>query len=273
MLQLKRLLTQLCAALLYNANYFSPRRINAGSLCVPGLNCSYCPGALAGCPLGALQGIFASGLTRLSFYLLSSAVLAALLLGRLICGWLCPFGLLQELLYKLPSPKAPRGSLPACLIWCKYLVLAAVCGAPLWFYYAHARPLPVFCEYLCPNGLVNALIMIAADLGFGFGYALINSVKIAVTVLVLLSAVFVFRSFCRFFCPLGAFYALFQKISVFAVQTDAAKCTGCGACLRLCPMECKKVGGSECIACGRCASACPARAISCGLRQKYKRAL
>lgn len=265
---LKRHLTQICATILYNGNFFGLGKIvRANKVCVPGLNCAYCPGAIAGCPLGTLQNLFTTGLTRIPFYMLASILLIALLLGRIICGWLCPFGLLEDLLYKIPTPKISKNKYTGYLSYLKYFIFAvAVVIVPLYFYYTKNRAFPAFCEELCPNGLLNGLLMIFTGTGSGFGYALVSDVKLVIAIAILLGSVFIFRLFCRFICPLGAFYSVFNKLSVFAMRIDEDKCIGCNACKRACLMDCKTVGDGECIACGKCAKACPVKAIKLASR-------
>lgn len=264
-MQIKRLLTQLCAAILYNGKFFSPA-FKASQLCVPGLNCRYCPGSVAGCPLGAMQYIFSGGLLRVPFYMIASIVLFALLLGRIICGWLCPFGLFFDLLYKLPSPKVMKNALTAKLSYLKYLIFAVtVVIVPAYMFYGNGKTFPAFCEELCPNGLLVSIFMMATNTGFGFLY---SDPKLVITLALVIASIFIYRPFCRFFCPLGAFYAIFNKISIYAMQIDDSKCIGCNACQRTCLMDCQKVGDTECIACGRCKEICPTKAIKLGLRKR-----
>ena len=71
-------------------------------ICMPGLNCYSCPGALGSCPIGSLQAVLDSGKFRFSCYVLGFLVLFGAVLGRFVCGWLCPFGLVQDLLHKIP---------------------------------------------------------------------------------------------------------------------------------------------------------------------------
>ena len=123
----KRKLMQLYCALLFNANLkgFSGGSIyqgNSKAFCVPGLNCYSCPGAVGACPLGALQGAFSADRSTL-FYVLGILGLYGLLLGRTICGWLCPFGLIQELLHKLPTPKIKKSPVTKALSFLKYGIL------------------------------------------------------------------------------------------------------------------------------------------------------
>ena len=67
-------------------------------VCVPGLNCYSCPGALGSCPIGALQAVLGSRKFQISFYVLGFLMMVGAICGRFVCGWLCPFGLVQDLL-------------------------------------------------------------------------------------------------------------------------------------------------------------------------------
>lgn len=153
----QRRLIQLYTALLYNAHVkgFIKGDIYTGSskmLCVPGFNCYSCPGAVGACPLGALQNAVASSGSRAPTYVLGILLLYGLILGRTICGFLCPVGLMQELLHKIPTPKVPKGRLTRAFSWVKYVILVVfVIGIPLW-YASQRYPLPAFCKYICPAG-------------------------------------------------------------------------------------------------------------------------
>ena len=105
-----RRLVQLYAALLYNANLkgFIDGHIYTGNLkavCVPGFNCYSCPGAIASCPLGSLQNALNAAGHTAPWYVLGILALFGVILGRTICGWICPLGLIQELLHRIPTPK------------------------------------------------------------------------------------------------------------------------------------------------------------------------
>ncbi|MCR5250700.1 MAG: 4Fe-4S binding protein [Lachnospiraceae bacterium] len=258
---------QLMAAVLYNCNVpgivkGSISQGKAKGLCVPGLNCYSCPGAVAACPLGSLQSALVSAKYRFPYYILGTLLLFGLLFGRLICGFLCPFGFLQDLLGKLPVPKLKKSRLTAALSWLKYAVLLV---------FAIALPLlakqPGFCKYICPAGTLGAGIpqvlqneVLRPLLGFLFSW------KVALLALILILCSFCHRAFCRFLCPLGAFYSLFNPLAFFGIKVDAKKCIGCGKCVRVCKMDIKKVCDRECIHCGECIGACPTQAISYGLR-------
>ena len=148
----KRRLIQVYAALLFNANLkgFATGRIYKGPsklLCAPGLNCYSCPGAIGSCPLGALQNALSASKTRTPAYVFGIIILFGLLLGRTICGWLCPVGLGQELLYKIKTPKVKKSKVTRVFSYFKYVVLIAlVVIVPLMF------AVPGFCEYICPAG-------------------------------------------------------------------------------------------------------------------------
>lgn len=267
----KRRLIQFLSTLLYNGNlpgFWQGRlwRGSSKSICLPGLNCYSCPGALGACPLGALQNSFSGAFLRLPFYVLGTLLLFALLLGRLICGWACPFGLIQELLYKIPTPKLRRNAFTAKLAWSKYVIAAFfVIALPLLYYFLTGTGVPAFCKFICPAGTLEAsipLTLTRPELRSSLG--LLYSWKMLVLLLVVLSSIFIYRPFCRFLCPLGAFYGIFHKLSLFGIRVDEAKCINCDACMRACLMDCRKAGDRECIACGECRKVCPADAISIG---------
>lgn len=262
-MKLKRKWVQLVCAVLYNFHItgFAKGVIYQGSLksaCVPGLNCYSCPGAVFSCPLGSMQTALVSSKYRFPYYMLGMLLLFGVFLGRVVCGFLCPFGWIQELLYKIPSKKLPKSNFTRKLSYLKYVVLVVfVIVIPLVFL------VPGFCKYICPAGTLEGGIPLLLKneplrqmAGFLFRW------KVLLLILILVSAVFIFRSFCRFLCPLGAFYGLFNKISLFGMRIDEKKCNHCDACLRLCKMDIKTVGDAECIQCGECIEACPTRALS-----------
>ncbi|MBQ8685351.1 MAG: 4Fe-4S binding protein [Clostridia bacterium] len=261
----KRKVIQLYAALLYNANIkgFFNGRIYKGAtknLCVPGLNCYSCPGAIGSCPLGALQNALSASNTRTPAYVFGIIILFGLLLGRTICGWLCPVGLGQELLYKIKTPKVKKSKVTRVFSYFKYVLLVGlVVIVPLVF------AIPGFCEYVCPAGTFEGgvgLLGNSANEGLLANLGPLFSWKFTLLILIVVASIFFFRFFCRFLCPLGALYGFFCKIAMLGVKLDKNKCTDCGLCVGVCKMDIKKVGDHECIHCGACISACPAQAIS-----------
>ena len=266
-----RRLAQLYCALLYNAQIkgFITGDIYTGKLkavCTPGLNCYSCPGAVGACPLGALQNAVAASGTRAGTYALGILMLFGLLLGRTICGWLCPFGMIQELLHEIPTFKIKKSRLTRALSYIKYgILIVFVLFLPLYYGLAKGLPLPGFCKYICPAGtLEGAVGLLSSPSNTGL-FPMLGALftrKYVIMIIIGLGCIFCYRAFCRFLCPLGAIYGLFSRISLLGIQVEASRCTGCGACVRRCPMDVKYVGDHECIHCGQCKSACAANAIS-----------
>ncbi len=266
----KRRLIQLYAALLYNANLkgYISGDIYTGktkAVCVPGLNCYSCPGAVGACPLGALQNALASSGNRAPYYVLGILLLFGITLGRTICGYLCPMGLIQELLHKIPTPKLKKSRVTRALSWLKYIILAVfVVIIPLQYVSKHL-PLPAFCKYICPAGTFEGAVGLLANPANSDKFSMLNILftrKFVILVLIFGACVFIYRAFCRFLCPLGAIYGLFNKMSLVGVRVEEQKCVHCGLCTGHCQMDIRRVGDHECINCAGCVSVCPTGAIS-----------
>ncbi|HIS85936.1 MAG TPA: redoxin domain-containing protein [Candidatus Faecivicinus avistercoris] len=265
----RRRLIQLYAALLYNAHLrgFVEGKIYTGGtkfLCVPGLNCYSCPGAVGACPLGSLQNALASSRSRAPFYALGMLMLFGLVLGRVVCGFLCPFGLIQEWIHKLPVPKLRKGRVTRALSYVKYVLLALLVVLIPLYYAAQRFPLPAFCKYICPAGTLEGAVTLLAHPENEGLFSMLGELftgKFAILAAVLAACAFVYRAFCRFFCPLGAIYGFFCRIALLGVKVDPDLCTNCGLCVRKCPMDVRRVGDHECIHCGACIGECPTKAI------------
>ncbi len=265
-----RRLIQVYAALLYNAYVkgFIKGDIYTGStknICVPGFNCYSCPGAIGACPLGALQNALASSGKRAPYYVFGILMLYGLLLGRTICGWICPLGLIQELFYKIPTPKLRKNRFTHALSYLKYVVLAVFVVIIPLAYSIQQYPVPAFCKYICPAGTFEGAMGLLSNPVNAEKLSILNILftrKFVIMVVILLSCVFVYRAFCRFLCPLGAIYGLFARISVLGVKVDRTKCTNCGRCVAHCKMDIRHVGDHECIHCASCVDVCPTNAIS-----------
>ncbi len=266
----KRKLIQLYTALLFNANIkgFFDGRIYKGpvkNVCTPGLNCYSCPGASGACPLGSLQNSLSSTEHGSAYYVVGILLLYGILLGRVVCGWLCPFGLIQELCYKVKTPKLKRNKFTRVLSYLKFVILVFfVIIVPLAYAFRDF-PLPAFCKYICPAGtLEGALGLLSQEINSGELARLgpLFTWKFMLMVSFIVGAIFIFRFFCRFFCPLGALYGLFNRFSMLGIKLDKPKCIDCGLCHATCKMDIKQVGDHECISCGECVSVCPTQAIS-----------
>ena len=264
-------LLQACAALLTNPHLpnLLKGQIYRGKgkyVCVPGLNCYSCPAATGACPIGAIQSVIGSSKFRFSYYVTGTLILLGVLLGRFVCGFLCPFGWFQELLHKIPLPKKkPSTKRLKPLTYLKYLILLLTVTLPLIFVNEVGLGNPFFCKYLCPQGVLEGAIPLSLTsesvrgaLGNLFAW------KSVVLVAVVILSVLFYRPFCKWLCPLGAFYALLNKVSLFQMRVDTHKCVSCGACAKACKMDVditKSPNHTECIRCGMCMKACPTDAI------------
>jgi len=235
-------------------------------ICVPVLNCYSCPSAVGACPIGSLQSSLASAKLNLSLarrqfglYIVGGLAVVGSLIGRIPCGWLCPFGLIQEMVHKIPSKKF---QVPKFLTYMKYVVLLVMVivlpllvldefgGGELWF-----------CKWICPAGTLEAGIPLAilsagirSRLGFLFAW------KMAILAGFLVWMVFVMRPFCRTTCPLGAILGLFNKASLFRMSVDEETCTLCDLCRRKCPVNVRiyeSPNSPDCIRCLQCEKVCP----------------
>ena len=263
--KLNRSYVQLIAAVLYNCNIkgFADASIYQGNikgLCVPGLNCYSCPGAIGACPLGSLQTGLLSSRYKVPYYILGTRLLFGLFLGRFICGWICPFGFIQELIYKIPSKKIRKNKVTGLLTYLKYVILIIfVIVIPLW------KLIPGFCKYICPVGtLEGGIFFTYMDPALRQITGILFTWKVFLMVLILVICVFCYRMFCRFLCPLGAIYSFFNPIAFFGIKVDDKKCIHCDRCVKNCRMDVRHICDRECIHCGECIKHCPVDAISFG---------
>ena len=283
MIGMKKLRTQrkvqLLSAVLTNphlTNFFTGRIYKGPfkNLCSPGLNCYSCPAAGLSCPIGALQTVSASNRFRLSYYVVGFLIILGAIFGRMICGFFCVFGFLQDLLYKIPLKKITLPEkLDKALRYLKYLILLIfVILLPLLITNEFGLADPFFCKYICPAGTIEGgipLLLMNASLRDMAGSLFLF--KLVLAIICILAVIMIPRAFCRYICPLGAIYSLFQKVSLVKLTLEEDKCISCNRCKTVCPMGVdvlKDVNSLECIRCGKCVDHCHTEAIKWNLKKE-----
>lgn len=251
-------------------------KIYQGSLkyaCVPGLNCYSCPGAIASCPMGALQAVLNQPGYRIPFGVLGVFFLFGSIFGRFVCGWLCPFGLVQDLFYKIPV-FSKKKNLPfhSILKYGKYIVLFFLAGIGSMFLFGGFAKVPAFCKYLCPSGtLFGALPLLGTNELLRSQAGALFFWKLGVLLFLLLLSIKFFRPFCKYLCPLGAVYGWFNRFSLVQIHWEEKRCVSCKACEKACPgaLCVKEISKSpECIRCGKCVESCPERCLHFSRKEK-----
>lgn len=266
---------QALSFLLSNASWSFPftRTIYQGPLkvvCSPGLNCYSCPASTTYCPLGSLQQLLGgvrmaleNGQYFFGFYVIGTLGVIGGFIGRMVCGWFCPFGLFQELLYKVPSPKF---DIPRAWRFVKFaFLLLLVIILPLTVVGEFGIGIPWFCKTLCPAGTLEAgLPMLLLQPSLREAIGLLFYTKVFFLLIFSGWSVFSSRPFCRTSCPLGAFYALFSSVKLIRLQLNPERCNNCKACHAVCPMGVhfnESPNDTECITCLACSRACARQAI------------
>ena len=238
---------------------------NVKTMCVPGLNCYSCPAATGACPIGAFQAVVGSSKFKFTYYITGFFILLGVLLGRFICGFLCPFGWFQDLLHKIPGKKLSTAKLKP-LRYLKYVILVVfVILLPAFVTNSLGMGDPFFCKYICPQGVLEGAISLSlANSGIRAALGHLFTFKFTILALFIILSILFYRPFCKWICPLGAIYSLFNKVSFLKIQVDHEKCVGCQKCSRVCKMDVNVVdtpNHPECIRCGECMKACPTDAI------------
>jgi polyferredoxin len=230
--------------------------------CTPTLNCYACPSAFFSCPIGALQNF--ARRRQFPFFLVGFFGVVGMGVGRMACGWLCPFGFLQDGMKKISKRVVPLPAWMGNLKYASLVVLAIALPFLLdesWF------------SRLCPAGAVEGALPWVAGValkvpgsrGMSLETMMGTSfwIKMAILVFFLVTMVYVKRPFCRTSCPMGAVFSLFNKLSLVRLKVDPEVCGQCNFCRDVCPVDLvayKQVDSPECIKCLECTK-CPKGAI------------
>jgi ferredoxin-type protein NapH len=229
------------------------------SICFPVLNCHSCPVSIFACPLGVMGQFAGVGLIPLT--VIGGVFFAGLIAGRILCGWACPFGFIQDLLYRIPYIKF---DIPAWTRFIKYGVFGLlVVAVPMVF----STEFPLYFCRICPVGTIESAIPWAVMSGTSNVGWLV--VRLGVLFLVAAAAMGHRRFFCKVLCPLGACLSVTNRFAaIFPERTE--NCTVCGVCGKICPMETSRTKGApavfdtkpeECISCLECQGKCPTEAV------------
>ena len=194
--------------------------------------------------------------------LLAFTFISALFLGRIYCGSLCPFAIIQEILFYLKPHKPPIAEhatpgIDQKIRLTKYALLFAITGLCLITGNAAAANIEPFVTLFAGHGSKLALSLL---------------------MLMLIMSVFNFRFWCKYLCPVGALTSLAAVFSLNKIY-PTEKCTACGACSKICPTQAistdqhgmPSVDPAECISCAKCLRGCPRKALTFGYRSHEKK--
>ena len=271
--QLKRLISQFFFFFIANLGAF---RFKTG-FCYPFFYCNACPASTSACPLRSLElSVFDAykkpGNFNLKLLLYPLLILGTIgiLSGRAVCGWACPIGLLQRgtgkvarfLKRKIPFfRKIGQNSIERYLRYTKYVVLIGLIFLTSIFIGF------VFTD-ICPVGMLTGTFAILTLQPGVYVPSSYFYIALVVFILFLILILLVERGWCKYFCPIGAILAPFNKVSFVYVDVDKKNCKHCNICSDVCPMGIDVPNMNrdpECILCGKCVSICPHSVI------KFKR--
>jgi polyferredoxin len=241
------------------------------TICGPVFHCYSCPWSWFGCPIGILANF--SALHLVPFAAIGTLTALGAAFGAFICGWACPFGFLQDLIAKVPTPKF---TLP---LWMGHLRYGVLLALVLVIPYFWGEESPLFICRLCPAGAIEgALPNTAQQLiarqkqdsakqqsddppkADGEAVAVERSVwpsttKMVILGLIVIAMFFTWRPWCTLFCPLGAIYGLLNHVSFLFLRFHPDLCIDCADCRSLCvdggPAE-HRVDGLHCVRCAEC---------------------
>ncbi|MCE5248592.1 4Fe-4S binding protein [bacterium] len=250
---IKRRITQLLSLLMLHSSWGPELKW----FCNPVLSCHSCVLSWFACPVGVF--VHYSGYHVFPFLALGTVLLIGVLFGRLLCGWVCPFGFLQDILHRIPTRKF---TLPRWTGSIKYAVLIFM--VLLIPFFLGSETMYSFCR-ICPASALQVTIPGLVSTGFK-DISLSMAVKLTVLAVVLVLVIFSSRAFCKTLCPIGALLAPLNFISVWTVSVPTETCLSCKRCDKACPTDVtpsERIAegiapnrSPDCIVCHECQSAC-----------------
>ncbi|HEV2120183.1 MAG TPA: 4Fe-4S binding protein [Candidatus Bathyarchaeia archaeon] len=223
-------------------------------------------------------------------------------LGRFMCGWICPVGFLQDVITgvkgRVDSVQSRTHEywirLKYVLVGITFLISGTLAIA-LYYGVGSDYQQSLGTDFasglfiaITPDGTLFGTLPVllarswrflataqisdisAATIGSGLGsISALTWINILILIGFIYAAWRIPRFWCRYICPVGGIMAVFQKNSLLGMHRDPIKCSNCKECETACPMQIpildldwKKFNDSECILCMACIDACPAGALS-----------
>lgn len=236
--------------------------------CYPFFYCHACPSANAACPLRVIEKSVYKNSLKWQILIYPFLILGVFgsISGRAVCAWACPIGLLQRMtgrsarrIKKNPFFKdLSKPTIDHYLRYCKYFVLIGLVFITTYF-------IGFMFTDICPVGVLTGTIPILLLNPGKFVPSGFFIAALIIFILFLILILLVERGWCRYFCPVGAILAPFNKISFLYVRVNEKKCVSCNLCSDVCPMgiDVPRMNRDlECILCGKCVNICPHNAIS-----------
>lgn len=260
-MEIIRRLTQIFGFVISHAylRVFARKQIYQGPLkaiCVPFFTCHACPAAVFSCPIGTIQHYMV--IRQFPWIELGHLGIILIAVGRMVCGWLCPVGLLQDLMYKIRTAKVKIPN------WLYYFRYPSILFLVIFIPYFHGEEW--FCK-ICPPGTLEAAIpwVVWNPVNPEFQQPAINIATLGlffVTKIIILLVFFWLviiskRAFCRILCPLSVIFGIFNRFSIIRMKVENPQSCKpeCTLCLKNCPMEIRipdNPNSSECIRCLKC---------------------
>ena len=239
--------------------------------CYPFFYCHSCPTASSACPIRAIEeGLFKGWSEdkinlKLIFYPVVIIGTLGVLTGRAVCGWACPIGLLQRVTGKIARKfkkykfiqNFEKHKIESYLRYMKYFVFIGLVVLAAFF-------IGFMFTNICPVGFLVGTIPVSILNPGQYYPSEFFYISLVIFVLFIILIFVIERGWCRYFCPVGAMLAPFNKISILHISVDKEKCVHCNICSNVCPMGIDVSNMNrdpECILCGKCVEACPENII------------